>query len=374
MPWLIGLLFFGLSAEPAPLPGQPLWTANLAKQYGFQRFDREINKNWLAYQGLVFLSPERIAIYQLNRKTERVSLSSRDASGGGGNFYLQVEVLDIRDGHEIAQLRLPACGMFSSVMPARDGNFIVRTGEMLSLYSPSLQKMASHRLPLEQGESEAWETNVAPSGEVVVAVRRQMYPDFAFPGKSTYVEILDAATLQLKNAFNPQYSAGWLMSTGDGHILSYAPAAGWHWTLMDFEGHWKRFDLSTSPLARFRYRKFGLLAHDYLAVYGEDQLVVMSDPTQAVFTLVEPHQFFHSLVASGRFLAVEVANHPPSYKNGQVRLPNSVQVATYDLKTQSKLLSVDVPSKGLYFAVSAQGDLGIIHGDQLQILHSAETK
>src|ERR1700724_1058949 len=100
MEWFIGLLLFGLSRAPGPTPDHLLWAANLSTQYGFQRFDREINKNWLVHQGLVFLTPERIAIYQLNQKPQRVSLSPRDASGGAGNFYLQVEILDVRDGHE----------------------------------------------------------------------------------------------------------------------------------------------------------------------------------------------------------------------------------------------------------------------------------
>jgi hypothetical protein len=357
-----------------PPAAQPLWTANLAQEYGFQKFDREINKNWLAHQGLAFLSPELIAVYQLNQKPERVRLSPRDESGGAGNFYLQVEILDIHDGHEVARLRLPACGMFSSVMPARDGNFIVRTGEMLRLYSPSFKQMASHRLPLEKGESELWETNVSASGDVVVAVRRQMYPDLALTGKPTYVQVLDSTTLQLKNAFTAPHSAGWLTSVGDRHILSLAPAGGWKWGLMDFEGHWDSFDPSLSRLTHFRYRRIGLLAHDYLAAYGEEQLVVMSSPTEAVFTLARPHQFFQSLAAAGPFLAVEVSGRPPTFKNGRAVLPDSVEVAAYDLKSQNKLLSVDVSSKGLYFAISAQGDLGIIHKDRLQLLHVAGSK
>ncbi len=143
---------------------------------------------------------------------------------------------------------------------------------------------------------------------------------------------------------------------------------------MDFEGHWDRFDPSLLPFTRFRYRRLGLLAHDYLAAYGDEQLVVMSSPTEAVFTLEEPHQFFRSLVAAGRFLAVEVSNRPPASKNGRVVMPKSVQIATYDFKNQAKMLSVDVSPKGLYFAISEQGDLGIIHDDRLEILRRVETK
>ncbi|HXB21478.1 MAG TPA: hypothetical protein VNV88_08855, partial [Candidatus Solibacter sp.] len=70
MMWLIALLIFGLGpgsgGNSGSLSGEPLWTANLYKDYGFQRFDREIRANWLGNQGLAFLSAGRIAVYQVN--------------------------------------------------------------------------------------------------------------------------------------------------------------------------------------------------------------------------------------------------------------------------------------------------------------------
>ncbi|HXB22590.1 MAG TPA: hypothetical protein VNV88_14485, partial [Candidatus Solibacter sp.] len=354
--------------------GEPLWTANLYKDYGFQRFDREIRANWLGNQGLAFLSAGRIAVYQVNQKAERVKLGPRDASGGAGNFYLQLEILDSRDGHEIAQLRLPACGMLSGIMPTHDGNFIVRTGEMLNLYSSSLQRVASYRLPLEKGESQIWETQVASSGDIVVAIRRPLYADLALQGKPTYVEILDATTLQLKNAFSPQHPAGWFSSVGDHWILSDAPQGKRQWSMMDFNGNWNRFDPSLSSLLRFRYRYFELLAHDYLAVYGKGQLVILSKPEEAIFKLVQPHQFFESLATTDGFLAVKIASRPAAYENGKVILPDTAQVEAYDLKSQSRLVSIEVSTKGLYFAISPQGDLGIIHEGRLEVLRGNAAK
>ena len=378
MMWLVALLNFGSGSGSSANAGspsvEPLWTANLSEDYGFQRFDRDIRTNWVGNQGLAFLSAERIAVYQVNQKPERVKLGPRDASGGAGNFYLQVEILDSRDGHEIAQLRLPACGMLSSILPTHDGNFIVRTGEMLNLYSSSLQRVASYHLPLEKGESQIWEIQVAPAGHIVVAIRRPLYPDLAVPGKPTYVEILDATTLQLQNAFIPQHPAGWFSSVGDHWILSDAPQGRWQWSLMDFDGNWNRFDPALSPLVRFRYRHFELLAHDYLAVYGKDQLMILSKPEEAIFKLVQPHQFFESVANADRFLAVEVANRPRAYENGKAILPETAQVEAYDLKSQSRLVSIAVSPKGLYFAISPQGDLGVIHEGHLQVLRGNGTK
>ncbi len=374
MHWLVGILLLGLAggAQAPNPPDKALWTANLTEDFGFERFDREVNKNWLPYQGVVFLSSERIAVYQLNRRSERVKLSPRNESGGAGNFYLQVAIFSIRDGHEIGRLELPASGIFSGVMPSQNGKFIVRTGDMIRLYSASLQQVASHRLLLQKGESQAWEVTASDSGDTLVAVRRQMYADPASADKPSYVEVLDAGTLQLKNTFHARAPAGWLTTVGERRILSLAPVHGWQWNIMDLEGHSDPFDPSLSPLTHFGYRRIGLLAHDYLAVYGDQQLVVMSSPTQAVLKLSEPRQFFQSLAHADNFIAVEVLERPPSYKNGMPLLPHLVQIDAYDLHTQAKIHSVERPSGGLYFAVSRQGDLGIISENRLEVLRAVK--
>ena len=374
MHWLVGILLFALagsSTEAPSLSDKPLWTANLTEDFGFERFDREINKNWLPYQGVVFLSPERIAVYQLNRRSERVKLSPRNESGGAGNFYLQIEILNVRDGHEVGRLELPSPGLFSGVMPSRNGKFIVRTGDMIRLYSASLQQIASHHLLLQKGESQAWEVTVSDSGDTLVAVRRPMYADPASGDKPSYVEVLDAGTLQLKNTFQARGPAGWLTTVGERRILSLAPVHGWQWNIMDMEGHSDRFDPSLSPLTRFGYRRIGLLAHDYLAVYGDQQLVVMSSPTQAVLKLSEPRQFFQLLVHANEFIAVEVLERPPYYKNGMPLLPHFAQIDAYDLNTQAKIHAIERPSRGLYFAISRHGDLGIIAENRLEVLRGA---
>jgi hypothetical protein len=368
MAWLIGLLVFGLGGGPDSPSAQQLWAANLTTQYGFQKFDREINRNWLAQQGLAFLSPERIVVYQVNQKPQRMPLAARDITGGAGNFYIQLEILDVRDGHEVAHLQLPAAGLFSSVMPTRDGNFIVRSGEGLSLYSASLQQLATYSLPLEKGESQAWETQVASSGDTVVAVRRQMYIDPSQKGRPSYVELLDAATLHVKKAFTMSRAGGWMTTVGDRHMLSFAGEGKLEWGLTDFDGHWDPIPESISRLDGIRYYRLGLLSHDYLAIYGQNQLIVLASPTQALLRAVEPKQFFQSVMARDHFLAAEIVDKPIMYKQGHAELPGFAQIDAYDLDTQAKLISVKVSPKGLYFAISPKGDLGIIHDNRLQVL------
>src|SRR6202012_1498996 len=115
---------------PAQAP-EPAWKINITEKYGFQAFDRTINFRWTLHQGVAFISPDRVLIYQVNRSRGPAKLSARDASGGSGNFVLQIKVLSTKDGSEIKSLELPTNAEFSKVLATRDGKFIARTGDVL---------------------------------------------------------------------------------------------------------------------------------------------------------------------------------------------------------------------------------------------------
>src|SRR6202035_28069 len=107
----------------------------------------------------LFLSPERILVYQVNRSRGPAKLSARDASGGSGNFILQIKVLNAQDGAEIKSLQLTTNAEFSKVLATRDGRFIVRTGDVLYLYSSDFARLASRSLPLQrQVQEERWQS------------------------------------------------------------------------------------------------------------------------------------------------------------------------------------------------------------------------
>src|SRR6266852_8246979 len=117
---LVGLPFRGLAKDD-----KPQWQINLKEKYGFESFDRALPSTWACQQDVVFISPERVVVYQVSRSREMAKLSIRDASGGGGNFTLTATILDARDGREIKQLRFPTNPELSKIVPTRDGKFIV---------------------------------------------------------------------------------------------------------------------------------------------------------------------------------------------------------------------------------------------------------
>ncbi len=80
-----------LLCAPAWTPGQPpRWETNLAQDYRLQNFDRQATAAWMSQQGVLFLTPEKILLYQANRTREFAKLGPRGASGGAGNFLLNI--------------------------------------------------------------------------------------------------------------------------------------------------------------------------------------------------------------------------------------------------------------------------------------------
>src|SRR5258708_8827626 len=97
-------------------------------------------------KGVVFLGIDRVAIYQVNRAAQQGALKGRNSSGGSGNFLLNLEVLDVRDGHEISAAQFTTNAGYSRVLPTRDGNLLVRPGDLLYLSSSASDNIAPRTL------------------------------------------------------------------------------------------------------------------------------------------------------------------------------------------------------------------------------------
>src|SRR4051812_35301938 len=67
-------------------PAEPKWKLDLKDKFDFQAFDRPISFRWTLHQDVVFLSPEKLLVYQVNRSHTLAQLAPRHVSGGGGNF------------------------------------------------------------------------------------------------------------------------------------------------------------------------------------------------------------------------------------------------------------------------------------------------
>jgi hypothetical protein len=363
---------------------QPKWQVNLAERYGFQAFDRTINFRWTLHQGVLFLSPERVLVYQVNRSRGPARLSARDASGGSGNFILEIKVLNAQDGAEIKSLQLTTSAEFSKVIATRDGRFIVRTGDILYLYSADFTRLASHALPLKrQAQEEGWQVGVSPSGDEVQLVHQQILKRNALSPSSRVeqaqadIEILSADNLQTIKSFSlPWFLAAW--SAADHALLSsspttWAPAATFG--LLTFDGQWSALMPDwTSPEHPCAYQAVAL-EHQLFAAFGCGNLSVFPRTGEKLFSLkTGTKEFVGSVLGSGDFLAIQWERHVVRHDtsaNIPIAMAQPLRLELYGLRSSQPLMSVTLHHGNIYYAVSQSGALAVVDGTSLNLYSSA---
>jgi hypothetical protein len=357
---------------------EPVWKINITEKYGLQAFDRTINFIWTLHQGVIFISPERVLVYQVNRLRAPVKLSGRHTSGGSGNFILQIKVLDAKDGSEIKSFDLPTNADFSKVMPTHDGKFIVRTGDILYLYSANFERLAERSLPLiRQVQEEAWQIGVSPSGRKLALVHQQIFrrnpvsPTSAIVKASSDIEILDADTLKLIEGFTvPSFWDYW--NESDELLLASTPqpSASTPGLFGEFtvDGTWSPLLPSWYSATQPCSYKVAPLSHNLFAAFGCDHFSVFPRAGADVFLMkTKSDDFVSSLMQAGEYYAIEI-DHRTIFRTGNnvpVARSHPLHVDLYDLKGTVALMSIPVHNSNIYFAVSEQGSMIVGDGTSL---------
>jgi hypothetical protein len=372
---LVGLCWPVCVLAQAPVPA---WKINITEKFGLQAFDRTINFRWTLHQGVIFISPERVLVYQVNRSRGATRLASRDASGGSGNFILQIKVLDAKDGSEVKSFDLPTNADFSKVMPTHDGKFIVRTGDILYLYSANFERLAERSLPLErQVQEEAWQIGVSPSGRKVALVHQQIFrrnavsPTSAIVRASSDIEILNADTLKLIEGFTvPSFWDYW--NESDELLLASTPQPS-----ASVAGLFGEFtvDGTWSPLLPSWYSakqtcpyQLAALAHNLFAAFGCGHFSVFPRAGADVFLMKnKSDDFVATLMQAGEYYAVEIDHRIIFRTANNVPVPQSqpLHVDLYNLNGTAALVSIPVHNSNIYFAVSEQGSMVVGDGTSL---------
>lgn len=340
------VLLLILAAEACPAEKQcpqPLWTVDLATKYSFRPLPAFKHgwgpppEMWDRQRGVVFISEEVLAVYQVLASNDVPPLGHRDPSGGGGRFVLLALFLDAKNGEEVRTLRLVTSGSdFSGVYPTHDGNFLVRTGRLLRLYSPAFQEIASRSIPPSPAENMSWLVSVVASG-------RRVYVEFG-SGYGLQSHLWDADTLE----------SIWDSPPGN---TSDSGSQGSDYSFEDIScpGESGRI-----PGQMFVYnnpkpcKKLKLLSAD-----GH------------LFWEVPVRDKVHSLLYNDRLLAVEIHRHRPDpFDLGIQSKP--LRIALYDLATKSEKCStrIAVPVSGwrsMFYALSPTGALAVIQGTKLSL-------
>jgi hypothetical protein len=366
------------------LPGNakdgPRWQINLKEKYGFESFDRTFVSTWSRQQDVVFISPERVLVYQVSRSREMARLATRDASGGGGNFTLTATILDVHDGREIKQLRLPTNPELSKVLATHDGKFIVRTGDVLYLYSADFERLASRNLPLKRKViEEAWQIGVSPSGGEVVLVHQQVFHRNQLTVESVVdsadadVEVLNADTLQTTKTF----SLLWFLhawTAGESFLVTSAPRPSpdsGTFGLLNFEGKW-------SPLKPDWYSdkspcsyQMEALDRQLFVAYGCGNLSVFSQNGEKAFSVkTGSKELVGAVRGSGSRMAVLFNRRTmmtPTSGNVPIFVNQPLRIDIFELKTKTRELSAALHGDRIYYALSPQGALAVVDGVVLEV-------
>jgi len=360
------------------------WRVDLRERYEFQAFDRTINFRWTLHQDVLFISPDRVLVYQVNRTRGPARLAPRDASGGVGNFMLAIRVLNAQDGKEIKSLDLPTSAEFSKVIATRDGKFIVRTGDILYLYSANFEKLASKPLPLKRAvQEEGWQIGVSPSGDEVALVHQQIFKRNALSATSRIekaeadVEVLSADNLETIKSFSlPSFLSAW--SAADHALLSssptsWAPAATFG--LLDFNGNWSPLMPDWASAEHPCAYQAAALEHQLFAAFGCGNLSVFPRTGEKLFSLkTGTKEFVGSVLGGGDYMAIQwerrFVRHDTA-ANIPIAVAQPLRIDLYSLRNVKPLVSVAVHSGNLYYAVSSRGDVVVVDGTALSLYSAA---
>lgn len=379
----VGTAYAGNDHPSAPATA-PKWTVDIKSKLDLEPFDRPITFRWTLHQDVVFLPPDKLIVYQVNRAHGPVRLQVRDASGGGGNFVLEIRILSMLDGNEIKAFQLATNAEASKVMATREGRFIVRTGEILYLYSANFEKIASRALPLDRKvQEEDWQVDVSPSGAEVALVhtqifkRNQLSPTSDVRWASADVEILQEADFKVIKSFNlPWYLPSW--AAGEHVLVTSRPQFGADpdvFGLLDYNGNWAPLLLARySPSQPCAYRAKALDA-PFFVTFGCETLSVFPQYGKVVFSLKKSSkEYVGSVKGSGSNLAVQIERRDSKLDraaNLVTQIIKPLRIDVYDFKSHRGMLSAPVHSDRIYYALSTQGAVAAIDGASLSLYQAA---
>jgi hypothetical protein len=358
----------------------PRWQTKLTSA-GLSSFERGPGSLWTIQQGILFLTPERILLYQVNRTAEQAKLAPRGSSGGAGNFFLNIRVFNVQDGRMVRSLDLPTTAGISTVLRTHDGAFLVRLGEALYRYSPDFQQTASKALPIERTAPwEDWQIQVSPSGERAILLHEKVFSRPELLADDTVlhdgtakveVQVLDADTLETQKTFSLEHTLAFWAAAGDA-LFSSNPAHSYgdgQVGKLDFDGVWTAVNREFPKDSNSCRRGLAAIDQDRLLAFGCGDFTVLAANGKTLFSVKDLESEFKSGAAGGSKLVVRRDRFfvERSGSAGGVLITRPYSLDVYDLENYKHRMSVPVHSDQVAYAVSVRGELAVVEGDTLRV-------
>lgn len=325
---------------------QPTWVVDPTKTFQFRAFDSEKHgHNPLSppnQQGVEFISPEVLAVYQVSEVEEPQALGQKDPSGGSGRYLLHVSILDVTQKTELKSLQFVTSGWLPSrVFPTHDRRFLIRTGQIIRSFSASFDQVAIAHLPYSQNTTQEWyQLSLSGSGKLLYVKHSKSDSSKSESGTA----VLDADSLRPSNR-EPQNN----VPSGEGsHGFTF--------------------------VAKDRSCPHGVtkITPEIFVGYGCKELKLFSQDGQVLWDIPVDEQVA-SVRASGTLLAALIKGRYVNLLHPDTG-PEPLRIDLLDINTKSEKCSISVRTElvsgnwpPILYTVSSSGGVAVIQGNMLSV-------
>ncbi|HEX7286521.1 MAG TPA: hypothetical protein VF532_10080 [Candidatus Angelobacter sp.] len=351
---------------------------DLKKTFGYERADKfgDERKRWKAAHGAIFLSNNALLVYQVHQ-------TQHSKNGPPEAFYVQLNLIDAQDGHEVRKLRVPAVEPRAFAAATHDGGFLLATGNTLHAFSAQLEKKASKAFTLVGGKvPEDWEMSVTPSASAVVLVHHHVSRESKGGGASAglsglqgEVELLNADDLAPMKSLTVTRLHGW--SAGEDFILTKDPrtaADSRGFGVLEWSGQWT--PLHTAVEKTDCYFVMHAIQGDRVAAFDCDELAVVSRSGKAIFSFpAAGADLVTSIASQGDYLAAaffSIDEFRDALDNEFGNKLRGEYITLFDLRNKVARFRVHAEELGISYSVSSDGALAVVDGTRLKIFERKE--
>lgn len=370
-PWLRTLLLL-LALAPFAAAKQaaqvPAWSADL-KPYSYA--DRPPRHYYTGPffaggegydSGVLFASANEVICYFATKSGR--GFSRRDQLTASSPFQLQVLSFDAKTGALRYHKTLPSRAGQSWMGINAEGNFLVRTGDFVRLYSPDLTLLKEHRLA-ERSAAEQWWVRLSTSGRTLLLVHQT--PD------ETTDEVVSSATFEPIAVLKGQHYP--VISIADHGLLKADP-----WNnrifLRDFSGKGKT--MVAPEEAKCTYFPTLLNDHTLLVTCDPEVLLIKPDGSAMMRDRFENYEWLETAPAAtrnGTFIGVSAVRYKEhawsTVRDGRSAERRGTRVVVYNAVERKHVAVVRIepqPKNDYNFAIAPDGSaLGVMVDGRLQL-------
>jgi hypothetical protein len=374
---LFCMVIFASAFTAATTIPRPAWTVRVTEKYPFRAFGLpkhsrdQLAPVWKRQQGVAFVAENVLAVYQVTENQD-LRVEHRDASSGAGRYILQAVFFDSRTGEELRTLRLVTAGsLYSQILPTHDGNFLVQTGALIRLYSPTFQETTSRAVPLHtDARGEALEISVVPPGKYIHIKHSWTNGPRGQWGTEQY--LLNSDNLQKIEQAHPSDIAFWLL----GNAL-FPELQGEEPGVFADDGHWLHLNFVPPDNDCIAFVIQGLPGRGPggtgVGGNGCKDLTVFARDGRMLWDIHIKKERIANFVSNGNLVALALYHHRINPLDLDLS-PQPVGISLLDLSKRAErchiptaLSKTATALPHLFFDLSDSGSLALLRGDELSV-------